>query len=259
MTRLALLVVVAISGLTVVLASSVKPPDLQKALYTGAATLFFGGVLGGWLKILLDDVVAARVRRGESAKFVGNVLADLKGVYDQIESARILIQAHRSAKTYGTEMGNLIQACVQLRNVIRALEGTAAMAEEMRARIVEHVRAMHRFVQELTDEFQERYKEVSDLQREYEARVDRVTKQNAEGGARLEYPPPVPWQKLSAFPTLTDLLAKGVQYRALETHLDEASHLLRAEIARILGHRLPARKAVTNTEASATRTPQPAT
>jgi hypothetical protein len=150
-------------------------------------------------------------------------------------------------------MRGLIQACVQLRNVIRALEATAAMREETRAPIIEHVRGMHGFVLELTDEFQERYTIISHLQREYEARVDYVTKKNAEGNMGLEYPLPDPWQKLSAFPILTDLLGKGTQYREFEKDLDIASHLLRAEVARILGHRK------TEAAASAARTPQPAT
>ena len=61
--------------------------ELRKVIYAGAATLLFGGLLGGVLKVLLDEVVAAKRRREDAAGFVVNVLADLKGVYDRVARA----------------------------------------------------------------------------------------------------------------------------------------------------------------------------
>jgi hypothetical protein len=55
------------------------------------------------LKVLLDDVVAAKRQREDAAAFVMNVLSDLKSVYDRVARARILIPAHKSVKTYGEE------------------------------------------------------------------------------------------------------------------------------------------------------------
>jgi hypothetical protein len=63
--------------------------ELRKGLYTGAITLVFGGLLGGLLKILLDDVIAARRKRDDAATFVRNVLNELKSVYDRVGYARM--------------------------------------------------------------------------------------------------------------------------------------------------------------------------
>jgi hypothetical protein len=81
------------------IASRFDDAELKKVFYAGAATLLFGGFLGGVLKLMLDEVVATKRRREDAAGFVANVLADLKGVYDRVARSRILIPAHRSVQT----------------------------------------------------------------------------------------------------------------------------------------------------------------
>ena len=121
-TLLAAVLLVMIPSLIAIFVAPFVPDELRKALYAGAVTLFFAGLLGGMLKVLLDDVAAAKRKREDAATFVINVLADLKSVYDRVARARVLIPAHKSVKTYGEEMRGLIEARVQLRNVTRALE-----------------------------------------------------------------------------------------------------------------------------------------
>jgi hypothetical protein len=64
------------------------------------------------LKVQLDEVAAYKRKREDAASFVTNVLTDLKGVFDQVAQARILIPAHQSVATYGDEMRALITARV---------------------------------------------------------------------------------------------------------------------------------------------------
>ncbi len=154
------------SVIALLLASTLQDVELRKSLYTGAVTLVFAGLLGGMLKILLDDVVATKRKREDDATFVTNVLADLKSVYDRVARARILIPAHKSVKTYGDEMRDLIEAQVQLRNVTRALErrtqGIKARAREGNY----SARASDGDVlARLKEEFGENYKPLSDRQR----------------------------------------------------------------------------------------------
>ncbi|MBC8030162.1 MAG: hypothetical protein H7Z16_08620 [Pyrinomonadaceae bacterium] len=219
--------------------------DLRKGLYTGAITLVFGGLLGGLLKILLDDVTAARRKRDDAATFVRNVLNDLKTVYDRVGLARIVIPAHRSTKTYGEEMRDLIKGRVQLKHVIRALEGraeglTKVTAQNMR----KEVNRMATYLKVLTDEFKNNYKRLSDSQREYEMRVETELKRSAE---RREASPPdifstVVWDQLQRLEVLSDFI-NGHYKSAYQTNfvapLDEASRLLRAELARILSGKPP--------------------
>lgn len=213
--------------------------DLRKALYAGAVTLVFAGLVGGLLKVLLDDMAAFRRRREDAAQFVVNVLADLKDVFDQVARARILIPAHQSVLTYGEEMRALIGARVKLRNVVRALERRAdGLDERTRTDVTALVRRMDDFVEGLTCEFREHYKGLSDQQRSYEERARALVKQFAEDPAR-QMPPELPdfvWRALSALPHLADFIGAATDHAArFERPLDEASACLRNELARILG------------------------
>ena len=141
----------------------------------------FGGLLGGLLKILLDDLSAVRRKREDAARFVSNILNDLKSVYDRVERARIVIPAHQSAKTYGDEMRDLIQARVQLKNIIRALSGRAAgITKKTRQGVNEAVNEMELYLESLTDEFKDQYKPIPVLQRTYEIQIDTQFKRYAE-------------------------------------------------------------------------------
>lgn len=221
------------------LAPRIADIELRKVLYVGAGTLLFGGFLGGMLKVLLDEVVAAKRRREDAAGFVTNVLADLKSVYDRVARAKILIPAHKSAKRYNEEMLGLIEARVQLRNVTRALERRAEGVDEaMRTEVTRLVKEMERYLETLTSEFRENYKPLSDKQRGYEARAESLVKAFAESKTETQPPalPDVVWNSISSLPVLKDFIGEGSAYKAnFEDSLDDASELLRIELARILG------------------------
>src|ERR1043166_9069152 len=176
----ALLTVVVVSIATIAIAPKLHQSELQKALYVGAVTLLFGGVLGSLLKVFLDDLVAGRARRADAATFVGNVIADLKAVYDRVGRARILIPAHKSIKTYGDEMRDLIDARVQLKNVIRALEGRAeGVSATTRHEKIQEDEGLKKFLDRLLIEFRDHYKELSDRQRAHEARATSLAQEYA--------------------------------------------------------------------------------
>lgn len=220
------------------IAPTFSDAELRKVIYAGAATLLFGGLLGGVLKVLLDEVVAAKRRREDAATFVANVLADLKGVYDRVARARTLIPAHKSVKTYGDEMRDMIEARVQLRNVTRALERRAAGVDEtIRGKVTQHVEQMEKYLDKLIGEFRDNYKALSDKQRGYEER-SKVMLQRYADATTKEDPPQLPgfvWDSLSSLPMLADFIGEGRVYRnGFEEPLDNASEDLRNEHARIL-------------------------
>jgi hypothetical protein len=118
----ALLVVGEAIGIGVSFATGKSNPELSKAFASGATTLFFGALLGGIVSLLFADLDRRRVQRAAQIEYITNVLADLKAVYDQVDRGRTLIAAHKSAKTYGDEMKNFIQARVKILQVMRALK-----------------------------------------------------------------------------------------------------------------------------------------
>jgi hypothetical protein len=206
-------------------AAQSAPGELQKSLYTASVALLFTGVLGGMIKLLLDDVAAVRRRQENAAEFVANVLRDLKGVYDRVSRVRIVVPAHRSVKTYGEEMRDVIEAGVQLRNVIRAVKQRPDLPAPLRARVVDEVCRMELYLERLTTEFRDCYKPLSDLQSAYEAA--------REPGAA---PPADPWAALQGLPHLAELMHGGEAYATeFEVPLDAATRQLRNELAAILG------------------------
>jgi hypothetical protein len=199
--------------------------------------------MGGMLKILLDDVATVKRKREDAATFVTNVLADLKAVYDRVARARVLIPAHKSVKTYGDEMRNLIEARVQLRNVTRALEGRAeGIIDDTREKITRLVRQMETYLETLTCEFRDNYKPLSDKQRSYEERTKVMIQRFAESedGDVTPTLPGFVWDSIAHLKRLSDFIGEANEYKAhFETPLDDASESLRNELARIIGRKSP--------------------
>lgn len=250
----AALLVAAGAGAAVLLAPWVRDDDIAKALYGAAITLVFAAFLGGLVKLLMDDMAALRERQEndkatlrkrqeDAAGFVTNVLADLKGVYDRVGRARIVILAHRSAKTYGDEMRDIIDARVQLRNVMRAVEQRAdGVSPHVLKDVHDYASKMEGYLGQITGEFTIRYKEISDLQAAYETWATEARKAAATSDpqvrGKLAEKPADPWNALRALPRLAELVEGGAGWKDFfEEPLKGATGVLRAELATILGAR----------------------
>ena len=94
------------------------------------------------------------------------LLADLRLVHDRSESARLLIAAHRSAKTYGEQMRGLIACEVVLLKVKRTLDLAPSERHEKESRCLAD---MLGYLRALSDEYRAEYKKVADCQRYDEA------------------------------------------------------------------------------------------
>jgi hypothetical protein len=226
----ALAVVLAAAGVGYAVAL-VANGTLQDVLLTASTTLLFGVFFGGLVKVWLDDFQLTREARQEQLRFVSAMLADLKSVYDRVERVRVLIGAHRTAKTYGDEMRDVIDAEVQLRNVVRALDqGTSGILEgELEGYLDDTGRAvtsMERYLNSLTSEFRDNYKPIADK------------------------PPGETWADLKELPQLREFreyrddgTADGARYGEgyglrFVGALDLASWILRAELKRLRGEPL---------------------
>ncbi len=233
------IVIVAVPAVVTFVVAEVVEDELRKTLHTAAVTLVFGGLLGGLLKILLNDFTLSRQKREDAAAFVTNVLSDLKSVYDRVARVRVLIPAHRSAKTYGSEMRDLIQAGVQLRNVMRALDRrTDGLDQNASAEIRGCVKSMEEYLQKLTTEFKDHYKNLSNQQRVYEARTKALLEaQGKDAKVDTVFAEENVWKELEALEHLKDFISEDETTRykkEFETPLDAASGELRKELRRIL-------------------------
>jgi hypothetical protein len=182
-----------------------------------------------------------REKRAESARFLTAILADLKSVYDRVERVRILIPAHRSALTYGNEMRDLIDARVQLRNVIRALDpNTSGIPNPPLDDLMTAVQAMETYLHDLTDEFQRVYLPIADKQGVYEARKKEALESSGASDVENEA-----WTDIAGLPGMKgfigDWRAQGrldtphEYVERFETPLDRASLMLRSELGVVAG------------------------
>ncbi len=236
-------VVIIAATVAVILSFITNDTDFKKTLQSASIALIFGSLLGGLIKLLLDDFDRGRQQRAEQAQFLLTVLADLKSVYDRTERAKVLISAHKSAKTYGDEMRDLIEARVKLLNVIRAVKVQLESGPKSEGDKLEQcVASMEKYLKKLIDEFQDRYKDISERQREYEAvmktHVEKVAQDPSQAG---ESPDNEPWTRICLIESARDFL--DLDKRTVETNyekifvgsLDEASDLLTKQLRRVLG------------------------
>ena len=214
-------------------------PDLLISLGNAGLTLAFGGILGGLVRLLFDAWADRAAHRDATQTFYRNILNDLKSVYDDVERVRLLVEAHKSAKTYGAQMRALPDAITRLRNIKRALEpGFETLKDELEPVLVE----MIEFLDDLMAEFRDNYLEVSRLQSLDEAinrqRRDAAAKDPAQAGtlqisarawARIET-----LEKLKILRQAQSRDENDPDFKAYKAaflrHLDKASAILRARL-----------------------------
>jgi hypothetical protein len=249
---LAFVFALSVGVVGIALASTPIDNELKKALFTDSVALVFGVLFGGIVKLLIDDHQKLREQRANQVQFLMNVLADLKAVYDRVERTRILIWAHRSALTYGKEMRDLIDARVQLRNVIRALDReTSAIRQPELEQIQLVVSAMEAYLAKLTNAFEKHYRMASVKQKTYETKVDRIVKEKDADPCLIEAIENEAWKVILDMPETKGFLGNKItdeiksasgnedlEYtQRFERPLDLGTWILRDELQFTLGHK----------------------
>lgn len=209
LSPIALAAVVAVGGACIAFFFSSRMSaswKLHDVLQQAAVGLLFVALLGGMVKLLLDDYARGRDERVEQERFVRESLEDVKAVYDRVERVRVLIPAHRSALTYGQELRDAITAQVQLRNVIRALDlQTSGMSEQTTKRVHLALDAMDAYLGGLLTEYQRKYKRISDLQNAYEAQVKKA-RGDADVGSGAPPVENLPWVEIAKLPQMAGFI-----------------------------------------------------
>ena len=219
--------------------------ELRDSVQAAAATFFFVVVLGGFVKVLIDRSASQRAERAEHVEFLTNLLTDFKAAHDQVERARVLIPAHRSATTLEEAMSSLIDARVTLLNVGRAISSSARLCDDTLEVLKDSCGKMSAFLYEVVRGFGVHYRDVADRQRVYDGLVE-ATSQKANADSPFDLPPNEAWaliKRLKAYKRLSvdDCGDPILKRRGLEEPpseyksqfldpLDEASAALRSEI-----------------------------
>ena len=179
------------------------------------------------------ELEITRERKNEKITFYKNVLDDLKTVYDKVERARLLIEAHRTAKTYGEQMRELIGGVVTLHNIKRALNPGFPKLEK---KIRPCIDAMNLFIKKLLNEYRDNYKRISVLQGIDEAKKSSLKAKKAASDNSEVLPQEIPsqaWKEIKKLEKLS-ILRDDNRFEEYESHflnyLDEASEILRRRI-----------------------------
>lgn len=177
---------------------------------TAGLTIAVGGVLGGFVRRIFDRIEseraevkarteAAKARREDNIVYLRSILDDIKRVYDIVEHARLMIDSHKSARTYGEQVRALPDAIIILHNIKRALAYDTRPAPDLN----EPIQLMIRFLKKLTGEFQARYITVSRLQAQDEANNRLLRAEAAKGDRKApEDVTQMAWDEIRTFPCL---------------------------------------------------------
>lgn len=206
--------------------------NLLTSVGTAGLGLSCGAIIGGGISELFKALERGRVERASEQAFYQSVLDDVKQAYDIVEKAKLLIEAHKSAKTYGEQMRELPNADILLHNIRRALR---PRYPEVEADIKPSLDACSRFIKALTAEFRREYKAISNLQlcdeKVNEARRKALgTGPMPAGGLTFD---DAAWQKIVALPALRVLRDEALwpmYYVTFRWHIDAASFHLRKRL-----------------------------
>jgi hypothetical protein len=150
--------------------------ELSKSLLGLGITAIIGGIL---VKILIEDYQKRKDRSIKKAEFLNELLNRLRKVFDQVDLSRILIKAHRSAKTYGEVMRDRIMpAAVELYDIKRTLKDNKgshiSTTQQDNLRVGIHY--MLAYLKMLIAVYEADYPALSNLQYLHEKMKERVAK-----------------------------------------------------------------------------------
>jgi hypothetical protein len=134
-------------------------PELAKGMMGLSFTVIFGGII----KLIFDKYQEDKKQEEKSKEFKAGILNQLRKVFDNVDGARLLIEAHKSAKTYSEEMQqSIIPSVVTLLDIKRSLVDSDTLMEEgklLQLRLDIHY--MMAYLKALANEYKDKYPSIS--------------------------------------------------------------------------------------------------
>lgn len=176
---LAILVAIAVIFLSIAIFiySKEKPIKWQEELAKALMGLAMTAIIGGFIKFLFDlyNEKEEQIKKNKEAKdekkrsqkqFSDDLLNHLRKAFDAVDGARLLIEAHKSAKTYGEKMKeNIIPVIVSLYDIKRSLVDSVDMIDADKLKSLRiNIHYMIAYLQALADEYKENYPAISNWQ-----------------------------------------------------------------------------------------------
>jgi hypothetical protein len=187
-------------------------PELAKA----SISVLTVAIVGGIIKFLLDQYVREREELKLETEFLLGCIAEIEAIRSEVEHARLLVAAYRSARTYCEQMQNIIALRVRTMELNRRIEmHWKRKVTELPSEVTDRFSEISTYLTGLMNEYQEQFKPVSDKQRIDEAVVEEqiknyamavATADNQQARPELDWPA---WRSLTndkVFPRLKDFI-----------------------------------------------------
>ena len=214
---LALAVVAAALGVILTVKGEGGWSDVGSALMSLAIALLIGGAVAGVVKLSEQERSDQTARAKESQQTAANwagVLMEVVGVDHTVETARKLMNAHRTALTYNREHTNLIAAELILRQAwFDPLVANDREVDGDGHRIADYLMQMTNYLGALTDEYEDQYLRVARQQLVDEAWLTATAEAPRETDDSLIpdafYTGTKTWQMMKQLPSLGEFLEKA--------------------------------------------------
>ncbi|MDF2188099.1 hypothetical protein [Paraflavitalea sp. CAU 1676] len=247
-----LLLLIAIAGgfvaLSWVLINHKKSTDWHKEVGEGVLTLGMSVIIGGLVKFFVDSYQEEGRKYTRRKEFRRDLLTRLRGTFDAVDASRLLIKAHRSAKTYGERVReNILPSITTLYDIKRSLvDSQNSVDHHMLAKLRVSLHYMIAYLTALGNEYEEQYRDISNSQffqeavqqKQKELFIGRLS--TSEQGLQLRPDTPIPpapdfaWKKLVQLPYLHDFLSEDRDsryYLIFVDHYEHCKRLLKQEAA----------------------------
>lgn len=244
---LGLALVAAAVGVTLTVEGEGGWPDVGSALMSLAIALLIGGAVAGVVKVAeqeRSDRASRDEERQQTAANWAGTLMDVVRVDHMVETARKLMNAHRTALTYNREHTNLIAAQLTLRQAwFDPLVANDQEVDAAGGKIADYLQLMTEYLAALTDEYEAEYLRVARQQIVDDAWLkatagSRLPAQSSQAAPRENEDSLIPdafytgtktWQMMKQLPSLSAFLDKATfEHGSFITSYEAVKPLLEA-------------------------------
>jgi hypothetical protein len=228
------LLAIAAVVFTILVANVINMGDkMWEEAAKASLNLATGIILGGFLKLLLDAHSRAQETRTQRSDFRLDIVNRLELIIDQLETARLLINANRSARTYEEQMRQLLGVRAAVSDVLRSIQ-TVGLEMDDSDLITSQVKQMEGYIEKLGEEYAKRYSDVAAWQSYDEALIRSKIEQSVNRGD--EEPPALEdkaWAMLCEFPLLKGFLKDDEYHATVVLSCTKAVALLRGKLLNV--------------------------
>src|SRR5688500_10173234 len=131
--------------------------------------LSFTGIFGGIVKLIFDNYKDDKRANEKIKDFKSSMINQLRNVFDQVDGGRLLIEAHKSAKTYSERIQqDIIPSIVTLFDMKRSLFDSEYSLEKYHDELRLSLHYMIAYLKALANEYRDRYPAISNKQYQFE-------------------------------------------------------------------------------------------